>query len=144
MKISLNKETDVLKVFNISCFKKVLKPIKVTNTEKFLDNLIKRADLIQRCLDRDFSLEDHEHIDLSCEITCNIPLLFSAHIGNGSNCWITAEKKCGESLQDHRDKKELLGYLESIILPDKIVFKTLVLNQRIRNHKSVFTLSLED
>lgn len=144
MKINFTKETDPLKIFDINGFKKVLKPIKVTNTEKFLDSLIERTELIRSCLGRDFSLDDHKNIDLYCEITCNVPFAFSAHIGNGVNCWITAEKKCGESLQDYRDKKELLGYLESIILPDKIVFKTLKLNQRVRNYKSVFTLSLED
>jgi hypothetical protein len=144
MKMNLVKETDVLKIFDISGFKKVLKPIKVTNTEKFLDSLIERADLLLSCLGRNFSLEDYAHIDLHCEITCNTPFVFSAQVGNGANCWITAEKECGESLQNHRDKKELLGYLESIILPDMIVFKTLKLNQRIQNYKSFFTLSLED
>lgn len=144
MRINITKETDVLKILDISSFKKVLKPIKVTNTEKFLDCLIERASLLCSCLGRNFTLEDHEHIDLHCEITANVPFVFSAHIGNGANCWITAEKECGESLQEHRDKKELLGYLESIILPNQIVFKTLKLNQRIRNCKSSFILSLED
>jgi hypothetical protein len=104
-----------------------LKPIKTPNSEKCIDNLLNRVQFLLSCLNRDYDLEDHEKIELSCSETCNIPIEFSAHIGNGANCWITGDKSNGESLnvQGHYDKAQLLDFLENIRLPKTFIIERL-------------------
>jgi hypothetical protein len=144
LKIYIKKEIDELIMFDNTGFKKVLKPIKTSNTEKFLDNLIDRAHLLLSCLNRGFDLADHDKINLSCSLTCNIPITFTAQIGHGMNCWISGYKSNGESFGDTGIyKEELLEYLESITLPTVIVFKTFELSQKIGKSESKFTFSID-
>jgi hypothetical protein len=144
MNLNIHKEVDVLRMLDINHFKKVLKPIKVSRNDEFLDTLIERSSLILSCLNKGLSIEDHQNVNIYCAVSCNIPLLFSARIGNGANCWISGIKMNGESLdiQSHHDKKELLEFLENIRLPSKIIFTTLELNQKIGKSESKFSLSI--
>lgn len=91
-----------------------------------------------------YSLEDHKYIDINCEIKCNIPLEFSAKIGNVANCWITGEKPNGENLYDTDDKNGLIEILENLDLPDKIIFTEIELRQSIEKSRSEFKYILTE
>jgi hypothetical protein len=146
LKINLKKDIDELIIFDIYSFRKALKSIKVTNTEKFIDELLNRPSLLLSCLNRKFDLDDHKKIELNCLLSCNIPLEFSARIDNhGVNCWLLGETINGESLGNFgNEKQELIELLESLTLPKEIVFKTFELNQRIGKSESKFTYSNEN
>ena len=143
MELKIYKKPNPLKVFDkVSKLKKLLKPIKVKNDEVFLNKLLSKPQEILTLIYDGFSLEDSNYIDLSCDVRCNIPIKFSARIGNGANCWITGEKPNGESLYDTSDKTGLIEILENLELPDRIIFTEIELNQRVQNSKSEFRYSL--
>lgn len=143
MELKIYTKPNPLKVFDkVSKLKKLLKSIKVENNDKFIERLLSKPSEILSLLSEGYSLEDHNHINLNCEIKCNIPIQFSAQIGNGANCWITGEKPNGESLYDDKDKTGLVEILESIDLPDKIIFTEVELTQIVQNSKSEFKYNL--
>ncbi|MDF4221092.1 hypothetical protein PXC01_05795 [Maribacter sp. M208] len=145
MKLEIYKKPNPLKVFDkINKLKKLLKPIKVENNDEFIQKLLEKPMEINHLLSEGYSLKDHEYISISCDIKCNIPIEFSAQVGNGSNCWITGEKPNGESLYDTSDKSGLIEILENLELPNKIIFTEIELSQKIGNSSSKFKYKLSE
>lgn len=143
MELNFYKKPNPIKVFDkVSKLRKLLKPIKVRNNNKFIDQLLFKPQEILHFLSEGFSLEDHGYIDIRCEINCNIPIQFSAQIGDGANCWILGEKPNGESLYDYNDKSGLIEILENLHLPDQIIFNEVSLIQKIQNSTSEFKYTL--
>ncbi len=141
--MKIYKKPNPLKVFDkVSKLKKILRPIKIENNEKFIENILNKPVEILHLIGEGYSLEDHKYIDLNCKIQCNIPIEFSAQIGNGANCWITGGKPNEESLYDTNDKSGLMEILEELDLPDKIIFTEIELTQVIQNSKSEFKYKL--
>lgn len=145
MKMKIYKKPNSLKGFDkISKLKKILKPIKVENNENFIEKILNKPEEILNLISDGYSLEDHKYIDLYCKVKCNIPINFSARIGNGATCWITGEKPNGESLYESDDKSGLIEILENFDLPCKIIFNEIELRQSIGNMKSEFKYVLTE
>ncbi|MER3374791.1 MAG: hypothetical protein RIM83_09175 [Allomuricauda sp.] len=145
MELKIYKKPNPLKVFDkVSKLKKLLKPIKVKNSEDFIDELLSKPQEILTLLFDGFSAKDAEYLYITCDLKCNIPIGFSAFFGNGAYCWITGEKPNGESLDRISDRNGIIEILENIELPDKIIFTEIELNQKIQNSKSEFKYSLTD
>lgn len=139
------KKPNPLKVFDkISKLKKLLKPIKVENSDKFIEKLLLKPLEILNIISEGYSSKDYDYIDISCDVKCNIPIEFSARIGNGSMCWITGEKPNGESLYDANDKSGLIEILENLDLPRVIVFTEIKLLQAVETARSEFKYELTE
>lgn len=139
MELNIYKKPNPSKVFDkIAKFKKLLKPIKVKNDNTFINQLLSKPNEILHLLTEGFSLEDHNYINLNCEIKCNIPIQFGAQVGNGANSWLFGKKSNMESLYDCNDKTVLIELLESIHLPNEIIFTEITLTQKIQSSKSEF------
>ncbi|MDM1097833.1 hypothetical protein HXZ81_14480 [Myroides odoratimimus] len=139
MKLKIDEGLDPSKVFTlIPKLKKLFKPIKVQNNSEFIDKLLKKPFEILDIISEPYILEGHEIFHLHCILYCNIPIDFSAAIGDGSNCWIEAEKPNGESLYDIDDREGLIETLESLNLPKTIIFTEVVLTQSIKGSECEF------
>lgn len=94
------------KVFdNISKIKKLVKPVIAKNKDRFVDKLLSVPDDILQILHESFSLDDYQHIHPDCVFKCNVPIGFSATVGNRANCWISGTKPDGRSLDDFMDRE---------------------------------------
>ncbi|GMN04626.1 hypothetical protein MTsPCn5_00140 [Croceitalea sp. MTPC5] len=123
---------------NFKQLKPVLKPIKADESGKFLDLLLEHCMILNRAIGKDFSLSDHSHIDISCDVYFNIPLVSSASVGNGSNAWLQEYDKSGGGAMLN-DKKELGQYLQGLeSIPSVIQPVKLELSQKIGDAKSKF------
>lgn len=139
MKLKIDEGLDPSKVFTlIPKLKKLFKPIKVQNNSEFIDKLLQKPREISRILNEPFTLEDDEKIHIHCILYSNIPIAFSAAIGDGSNCWIEGEKPNGESLYDIDDREGLIETLETVNLPKTIIFTEVVLTQNIEGSECEF------
>lgn len=127
---------------NIRQLKTSLKPIKADENGKFLENLLEHCMTINRAIGKDFSLADHSHIDISCDVYFNIPLVSSAQVGNGSNAWLHEYQKNEHGVM-FENKKELGEYLQSLErIPSTIIPIKLELTQRIGDAKSKFVYEI--
>lgn len=146
MELEIYRKPNPLKVFDrISKLKKLLKPIKVMNNEKFVDNLLLKSNEIFNIISEGFSIEDDNHINITCNLKCNIPISFYVHIGShGANCSIIGERPNGTSIDNGfgNVKENLIEALESMNLPDKIKFTDINLTQIIGNSSSIFNYKL--
>lgn len=145
MNLKIYKEPNPLKMFDkVSKLKKLLKPIKVTNDDLFINKLLEKPQEILSFLFEGYSIQDddYENIHLNCIIKCNIDLKFGANFGNGACCWINGEKLNGETFDDTEDKKGLIDILENMYLPDKILFTEVELKQKVCGSESEFKYRL--
>lgn len=146
MKLKIYKKPNPLKVFDkVSKLKKLLKPIKVSNNDDFIDKLLLKPMEILHIINDGFSIEDHYHININCNVKCNIPIEFSAHIGeHGSNAWIIGEKPDGTSIDNSfgGQREDVVEVLENLRLEKLIVFTEIELSQVIGNSSSVFKYKL--
>lgn len=127
---------------NIKQLKSILKPIKADERGKFLDVLLAHCYSLNNAIGKDFSIQDHQHISLSCEVHFNIPLISSASVGNGSNAWLHEYDKTGSGIM-FETKKELGEYLQSLeSIPNLIIPIKLELTQKIGDAKSKFVYEL--
>ncbi len=123
---------------NIRQLKASLKPIRADEEGKFLDVLLEHCYILNKAIGKDFSLRDHQHIDLRCDVYFNIPLVSSASVGNGSNAWLQEYDKSGGGAMLN-DKKELGQYLQGLeSIPSVIQPVKLELSQKIGDAKSKF------
>ncbi|MVX34409.1 hypothetical protein [Myroides sp. LoEW2-1] len=139
MKLKIDEGLDPSRVFTlIPKLKKLLKPIKVQNNSEFIDKLLKKPFEILDIISESYILEGHEDFHLHCILYSNIPIYFSAAIGDGANCWIGGEKPNGESLYDVDDRQGLIDTLESLNLPKTIIFTEIILTQNIEGSECEF------
>ncbi len=144
MKLNTYKKSNESKVFNnIPKLKKLLKSIKIENSDKCIDEILNRPNQILGVISEGFGLEYNEDIYIKCVAKCNLPVEFSAEVGREANCWIIGEKPNGETLYATSDREGLIEILESIErLPPKIIFNEIELHQRIMNSESFFKYKL--
>jgi len=126
---------------NISCFKKILKGFKTSNTDTLLDVLMYQPKLIHSCMTKGFTPEDADFFKLSCKVYYNIPLVSSA--------WFGTEK--GYALQQATDsylpvqnfeRAQLSEFLKNVKLPAKIKPVHLEMRQTIEDIESTFTFKV--
>ncbi|GMN08435.1 hypothetical protein MTsPCn5_38240 [Croceitalea sp. MTPC5] len=143
MKFKIESKPSALRQLdNFKQLKTVLKPIKADESGKFLDALMEHCMLINRAIGKDYSLADHTHIDISCDVYFNIPLVSSAQVGNGSNAWLHEYHK-NEHGTMFENKKELGEYLQGLErIPSTIIPIKLELTQRIGDAKSKFVFEV--
>lgn len=137
-----SKPSPLRQLDNFKQLKSSLKPIKADEGGKFLDVLLAHCYTLNNAIGKDFSLQDHQHISLICEVHFNIPLISSASVGNGSNAWLQEYDKSGSGMM-FETKKELGEYLQSLeSIPNLIIPIKLELTQKIGDAKSKFVYEL--
>jgi len=143
MKFKIESQPNSLRQLdNIKQLKASLKPIKADEGGKFLDALLEHCYTLNKAIGKDFSLQDHQHIDLRCDVYFNIPLVSSACVGNGSNAWLQQYQKNEHGMM-FENKKELGEYLQGLErIPSTIIPVKLELTQRIGDAKSKFAYEL--
>ena len=133
-----SKPSPLRQLDNFKQLKTALKPIKADENGKFLEALLEHCMIINRAIGKDFSLADHSHIDISCDVYFNIPLVSSAQVGNGSNAWLHEYQKNEHGVM-FENKKELGEYPQKLErIPSTIIPIKLELTQRIGDAKSKF------
>lgn len=137
-----SKPSPLRQLDNFKQLKTALKPIKADENGKFLEVLLEHCIIINRAIGKDFNLVDHSHIDISCDVYFNIPLVSSAQVGNGSNAWLHEYQKNEHSTM-LENKKELSEYLQKLErIPSTIIPVKLELTQRIGDAKSKFVYEI--
>ncbi len=137
-----SKPSPLRQLDNIKQLKSVLKPIKTDADGKFLNALMQHCGILNKCIGKDFSLSDHDYIDLRCDVFFNIPLVSSATIGSGSNSFLQEYEKSGvgTTFMEKKDLAQFLHGTES--LPSTIVPVKLEFSQKIGDAKSKFVYEL--
>lgn len=137
-----SKPSPLRQLDNFKQLKIALKPIKADEGGKFLDVLLTHCAMLKSAIGKDFSLADHQHVAIRCDVYFNIPLVSSAGVGGETDSGLQKYGKNGIRTM-FENKKELGEYLQgldripSIILPNK-----LELTQKIGDTKSKFVYEL--
>lgn len=146
MDLKVYSKPNPLKVFDkVSKLKKLVKPIKVESNDKFIEKLLSKPKEILDIIGSGFSIEDHNHINIKCELKCNLPISFSAQRSHGgANCWVLGQKLDGTDIDNSfgNTKSNLIEVLENLELPSKIIFTEVEMTQEIGSSTSVFNYKL--
>lgn len=127
----------------VSRLKKLLKPIKVRNSDSFIKKILDKPLEISNLITSNYKGNDFEYINVNCEIKCNIAISFHCRINGSTNAWIITEKPNGESFYIIDDVEIVLReVLKNIDLPEKIIFTEIDLNQKIKNVESAFSYKI--
>ncbi len=137
-----SKPSPLRQLDNFRQLKNALKPIKADEEGKFLDALLQHCIQLHSAIGKDYSLADHDHMDIRCEVHFNIPLSSLAWIGNGSHRCLQELNKGGNGATFDA-KKELGLYLQGLeSIPSIIQPVKLELTQKIGEAKSRFVYEL--
>ncbi len=126
---------------NISCFKKILKGFKVSDENTLLDVLMYQPKLIHSCMTKGFNIEDADFFKLSCNVYYNIPLVSSAWFGSEKGYALKQSTK-SHSPAPNFEREQLLNFIKTEELPNKIIPIHLEMRQTIDDIESVFTFKI--
>ncbi|KQC28659.1 hypothetical protein AAY42_01115 [Flagellimonas eckloniae] len=127
---------------NFRQLKNGLKPIKADVEGRFLDALLQHCVQLHNAIGKDYSVADHDHMEIRCEVFFNIPLSSLAWIGNGTHRCLQELRKDGNGAK-FDTKKELAVYLQGLeSIPSIIKPVKMELIQKIGDAKSRFVYEL--